>query len=110
MENRILNNITSLDPDDGLEIIEEIFKNNFPNYVQKKTYNWGGFHGYGVIIEKDNIEIKLGSARGMLEYYLIINEVIDLQKHDKRLKNVNSSSKENFYFVSSVIKKIIGNG
>ena len=37
MENRILNNITSLYLDDGLEIIEEIFKNNFPNYVQKEA-------------------------------------------------------------------------
>jgi hypothetical protein len=107
MENGLVNNTKFLDPDDGLKVIVQLFENNNSDY-EIKIYNWGGFHGYGVIGTKENIEIKLGSGRGRLDYYLkIFNKLIDLLEYDSNLKDLHSASEENFHYVFNVIQRFM---
>jgi hypothetical protein len=107
MEDGLVNNTSFLEPEDGLKFIVQVFENNNPDY-KMKIYNWGGFHGYGVIGTKDNIEIKLGSGRGRLDYYLKISDkIIDLLGYDENLKSLHSASGENFHFVFNAIKRFL---
>jgi hypothetical protein len=104
MENALVNNTRFVDTEEGIEIIEQLFKDNCPDYIMKKKYNFGGFYGFGIIIEKENVEIMLGSERGSLEVSLKISDkYINLREYDERLKYVGAASRENFLFVFSII-------
>lgn len=105
----MVNNSTSVEPEEGIKIIQQLFIDLYPDYTIKKQYNWGGFYGFGVIIEKNDIEIMLGGARGFLEGSLKISNqiIVDWQEYDKKMEFVKYANKENFHFVAFTIKEYL---
>lgn len=97
-----------IDPEEGLTVIREICKKNFPNFVIEKEYNWGGFHGFGMILKKDNIKIEIGGARGTMDFSLVIdNEGVDLFRYDEGLQHFAVVNEINLHYVLSVMKRFL---
>ncbi|GHV47116.1 hypothetical protein FACS1894180_9610 [Bacteroidia bacterium] len=108
MENSILNNNTFLTPEECIKIIELLFKSNLPNFKLKQIYNNGGFYGFGVVIEKDDIEIMFGGERGAFSHKIIINgKQYSLYNYDLDMKSVYAASRENYIYAISILRRFL---
>ena len=108
MESRVLGNGSGLLPEEALPLIHELFKQYFPDYTIIDVFNAGGFYGFGVTMQKDNIRITFGGGRGYFDHSILIEgKRYSLRDYDEIMKEVKSTSEKNYRYAIIVLVRFL---
>lgn len=95
-----------IDSSEALNLIENFFQSELPNFTLKDKFDHGIY--FGITYVNNEIEIRLGGGRGYFEHsFKIDGKDFPLRQFDKRMDKIEAVSGKNTLFTLNVLKRFL---
>lgn len=103
-----IDNSTSLEPEEALALITDLFNQFLPYFSYDRTINQGKYKGFMSKYNWENVVLYVGGERGGLDYKIFIKGYqVSILEFDDRLTRLYSGSESNYYIFFEILRDFL---